>query len=147
PVSPYGVTKLAAEQLCHAYADEVGLPLIVLRYFSVYGPRQRPDMGYHKFIHALLNDQPITVFGDGQQMRGNTFVDDCVTATVLAMNSRVGECFNVGGGETASVWDILQKLETITGRKARVVEEPVRPGDQRHTGADTSKLQAQLSWS
>ena len=82
PISPYGVTKLAGENLCRAFADEHGLPLVVLRYFSVYGPRQRPDMGYYRFIHALLHGDPVTVFGDGQQMRGNTYVDDCVAATV-----------------------------------------------------------------
>jgi len=147
PVSPYGVTKFAAEQLCRAYADEAELPLVVLRYFSVYGPRQRPDMGYHKFIHALLHDEPITVFGDGQQVRGNTFIDDCIAATVLSMQASVGECFNVGGGETASVWDILGKLEALTGRKGRMVTEPARPGDQRHTGADTSRLKRNLGWS
>jgi nucleoside-diphosphate-sugar epimerase len=147
PISPYGVTKLAAEQLCRAYADEAGLPLVVLRYFSVYGPRQRPDMGYHKFIQALINDDPITVFGDGQQVRGNTFIDDCIDATVRALKAPIGECYNVGGGETASVWDILRKLEAIIGRKARVVEQPARPGDQRHTGADTSRLHRHLGWS
>jgi nucleoside-diphosphate-sugar epimerase len=146
PVSPYGVTKLAAEQLCRAYADEARLPLVVLRYFSVYGPRQRPDMGYHKFIHALLHDEPITVFGDGQQVRGNTFIDDCVSATVLAMQAPVGECYNVGGGECASVWEILGKLENLLGRPARVVQQPARPGDQRHTGADTSRLHRHLGW-
>jgi nucleoside-diphosphate-sugar epimerase len=147
PISPYGVTKLASEQLCRAYADEAGLPLVVLRYFSVYGPRQRPDMGYYKFVHALMNDDPITVFGDGHQVRGNTFIDDCTEATALALNAPIGECYNVGGGETASVWDILRKLEAITNRKARVVEQPARPGDQRHTGADTSRLQRHLGWS
>lgn len=146
PVSPYGVTKLAAEQLARAYADEAGLPLVVLRYFSVYGPRQRPDMGYHKFINALLYDEPITVFGDGQQVRGNTYIDDCVAATVGAVQAPVGEVYNVGGGETASVWDVLHRLEGIGGRKARVVQHPARPGDQRHTGADTSKLTRHLGW-
>src|SRR5204863_1279889 len=82
PVSPYGVTKLAGENLCRAHADEHGLPLVVLRYFSVYGPRQRPDMGYHRFIAALLREEPITVYGDGNQVRGNTYIDDCVAATI-----------------------------------------------------------------
>src|SRR5437588_6329073 len=85
PVSPYGVTKLAGEHLCRAYADAFGLPVVALRYFSVYGPRQRPDMGYHKFMRALLDGQPVTVCGDGQQVRGNTYVDDCVAATVAAV--------------------------------------------------------------
>ena len=91
----------------------MGLPLVVLRYFSVYGPRQRPDMGYHRFIHALLHDDEIAVFGDGLQTRGNTYVEDCVAATVAALEAPVGEVYNVGGGETASVWDIIGKLERL----------------------------------
>lgn len=146
PVSPYGVTKLAAEQLCRAHADEHGLPVVVLRYFSVYGPRQRPDMGYHRFVQALLLGEPVTVFGDGLQIRGNTYVADCITATVAALEAPVGEVYNVGGGETASVWDILHKLERILGRKAIVRQEPARPGDQRVTGADTTKLLRHLGW-
>ncbi len=133
PISPYGVTKLAAEHLCRAYAEEHGLPLVVLRYFSVYGPRQRPDMGYHRFIHALLSDEPVTVYGDGMQVRGNTYVDDCVEATIAAVDSAVGEIYNVGGGETATVWQILQKLEALVGRRASIRHEPARPGDQRST--------------
>jgi nucleoside-diphosphate-sugar epimerase len=146
PISPYGVTKLAGEHLCRAFAEERGLPLVTLRYFSVYGPRQRPDMGYHKFIEALLAGEPVTVFGDGQQMRGNTFIDDCVAATVAVLDAPLGETYNVGGGEVASVWDILRKLETITGRKVIVQSAPARPGDQRHTCADTGKLMRHLGW-
>jgi nucleoside-diphosphate-sugar epimerase len=145
PISPYGVTKLAAENLCRSY-DEFGVPVVVLRYFSVYGPRQRPDMGYHRFIAALLDDQPITVFGDGQQIRGNTYIDDCVEATLAATKAPIGETYNLGGGETASVWDILAKLETILGRRPNVRHEPARFGDQRSTYADTTKLQRHLGW-
>ncbi len=90
PISPYGVTKLAGEHLCRAYADAFGLPVVTLRYFSVYGPRQRPDMGYYQFIRALLRDEPVTVTGDGQQVRGNTYVSDCVAATVAAAEARPG---------------------------------------------------------
>lgn len=145
PISPYGVTKLAAENLCRCY-EEHGVPVVVLRYFSVYGPRQRPDMGYHRFIAALLDHQPITVFGDGQQVRGNTYIDDCIEATVAAMAAPLGETYNLGGGETASVWEILQKLEAITGRRANVRRAPARFGDQRSTFADTAKLQRHLGW-
>lgn len=146
PTSPYGVTKLAAENLCRAYAEEHELPLVVLRYFSVYGPRQRPDMGYHRFVQALLAGGPITVFGDGMQVRGNTYVDDCVAATVAALEALPGETYNVGGGEAVSVWDVLRKLEAITGRKAQIRQEPARPGDQRYTSADTRKLLRHLGW-
>jgi nucleoside-diphosphate-sugar epimerase len=146
PSSPYGVTKLAAEHLCRAYAEEHGLPVVVLRYFSVYGPRQRPDMGYHKFISALLHGDEITVFGDGLQTRGNTYIDDCTAATVAALEAPVGEVYNVGGGETASVWDIIGKLETILGRRALVRRESARAGDQRFTAADAGKLTRHLGW-
>jgi nucleoside-diphosphate-sugar epimerase len=146
PVSPYGVTKLAGEHLCQAHAQAFGLPLVVLRYFSVYGPRQRPDMGYYLFIRALLTAGTITVFGDGMQVRGNTYVSDCVAASAAAVEAPVGETYNLGGGETASVWDILRKLEAITGKSAKTVQQPARPGDQRYTQADTGKLWRHLGW-
>lgn len=147
PVSPYGVTKLAGEMLCHAFREEFHLPAVVLRYFSVYGPGQRPDMGYHKFVKAMLEGTPITVYGDGHQSRGNTFVADCVDATIAAVKAPVGETYNIGGGETASVWDILGKLERITGMKARVRQEEARAGDQRTSQADISKATRDLGWS
>jgi nucleoside-diphosphate-sugar epimerase len=146
PISPYGVTKLAAENLCRAYAEEHGLPLIVLRYFSVYGPRQRPDMGYFRFTHALLTGQPVTVYGDGMQVRGNTYVTDCVEASVAALQALPGEIYNVGGGEAVSVWDVLRKLEVLTGCRAMLRREPARPGDQRYTSADTTKMYRHLGW-
>jgi nucleoside-diphosphate-sugar epimerase len=146
PISPYGITKLAAEHLCRAYAEAHQMPIVTLRYFSVYGPRQRPDMGYHRFIQALLEEKPVTVFGDGQQVRGNTYVADCVQATIAALQAPPGELYNVGGGETASVWDILHKLEAIAGRKVKVRQKPARPGDQAQTCADTTKLRHHLDW-
>ncbi len=146
PISPYGVTKLAAENLCRAYAEAYGLPIVTLRYFSVYGPRQRPDMGYYRFVRAMLREEPVVVYGDGQQVRGNTYVGDCVAATLAAVQAQPGEIFNVGGGEMASVWDILRRLETLAGRKASIIQQEARPGDQRHTFADTSKLRRYLGW-
>ncbi len=146
PVSPYGVTKLAGEHLCRAYADAYGVPVVALRYFSVYGPRQRPDMGYHKFMRALLDGKPVTVYGDGQQVRGNTYVDDCVAATVAAVAAHGGELYNVGGGEAATVWDVLKKIEAIAGRRFEVRQEAPRPGDQRYTFADTTKLRTHFGW-
>jgi nucleoside-diphosphate-sugar epimerase len=146
PISPYGVTKLAAEQLCRAYLDAYELPLVTLRYFSVYGPRQRPDMAYHKFITALVNGSPIEVFGDGQQVRGNTFINDVVAATIAAIEAPIGETYNVGGGEAATILDIIHKLETIGNRKAELHFKDVRVGDQKQTMADTSKLRSHLKW-
>jgi nucleoside-diphosphate-sugar epimerase len=146
PVSPYGVTKLAGEHLCRAYAEAHDLPFVVLRYFSVYGPRQRPDMGYHRFIQSLLREEPVTVYGDGQQVRGNTYVSDCVSATLAAVEANRGEIYNIGGGEAATVWDIIRKLEALAGCSARIKQEPARPGDQRYTFADTTKLRRHLGW-
>jgi nucleoside-diphosphate-sugar epimerase len=146
PISPYGVTKLAGENLCRAFAEEQELPLVVLRYFSVYGPRQRPDMGYARFIDAMLRNQPLPVFGDGQQVRGNTYVADCVEATIASMAAPVGETYNIGGGEAASVWDILGRLERIIGRPALVQRQAARPGDQRYTLADTTRLTRHTGW-
>jgi nucleoside-diphosphate-sugar epimerase len=146
PISPYGVTKLSAEHLLRAYHESHDLPVITLRYFSVYGPRQRPDMGYYRFVRSLLGGQPVDVFGDGQQVRGNTYVSDCVAATIAAADATPGEIYNVGGGEMASVWDILHRLEAITGKKANVRNGPARPGDQRHTFADTTRLRRHLGW-
>jgi nucleoside-diphosphate-sugar epimerase len=137
---------LAAENLCRAYADEHGLPVVALRYFSVYGPRQRPDMGYYRFIQAFLQGQPVVVYGDGQQVRGNTYVSDCVEATLSAVQALPGEVYNVGGGEAVTVWDILHKLEILIERRVAIRREPARPGDQRHTCADTAKLNRLLGW-
>jgi nucleoside-diphosphate-sugar epimerase len=146
PISPYGVTKLAAEHLCRAHSETHGLPVVALRYFSVYGPRQRPDMAYNRFVRALLLNEPLVVYGDGRQVRGNTFFEDCVSATVAAVDAIPGEVYNVGGGETADVWDIIRRLERLSGRKATIRQEAERPGDQRYTFADTSKLRRHLGW-
>lgn len=147
PVNPYGVTKLAAEQLALAYHTTFGLPVVVLRYFSIYGPRQRPDMAYNIFIEALLRDEPIRIFGDGEQTRGNTYIDDCVTGTLLAMtNGRPGEKYNIGGGVPISLNRALQILEESVGRRARRHYVEGRPGDQRHTLADITKARAELGF-
>lgn len=146
PISPYGVTKLAGEHLCRAYGEAYSLPVVTLRFFSVYGPRQRPDMGYFHFIRAFIQQQPIVVYGDGQQVRGNTYISDCVAATCAALEAHPGEVYNIGGGEAATVWDILHKLEAVAGYRAQVRQEPGRPGDQRYTFADTTKLRRHLGW-
>ena len=149
PVSPYGVTKLSAEYLCQAYARAYALPLTILRFFSVYGPRQRPDMAYHKFIQALLQDQPIFVYGDGEQSRSNTYISDCIRGVLLAFEKRevsVGEIFNLGGGEVVTVNQALTVLAHLTERSPRVSFAPVQPGDQRHTAADFSKAERLLGY-
>ena len=146
PSSPYGITKLASEQLCRVYGDEFGVPAVVLRYFSVYGPRQRPEMGYHLFINAILRGKPITLTGDGLQVRGNTYIADCVDATIRATQAMPGETFNLGGGELVTVLEVLRKLERITGKPAIVERHPPRKGDQLATGADVTKLARHVGW-
>lgn len=147
PGSPYGVTKLAGENLARVYHDEFGLPMVVLRYFSVYGPRQRPDMGYHLFIEAVLKGTPIKLTGDGLQVRGNTYVTDCVDATAMAgFHAMPGEVFNVGGGELTTIAEVIRKIERIAGRPAIIDRHPARKGDQIATGADVGKLARHLGW-
>jgi UDP-glucuronate 4-epimerase len=142
PVSPYGVTKLAAEHLLFAQASAFEVPAIILRYFSVYGPRQRPDMAYHVFIDAVLRRAPITVFGDGQQSRSNTFVTDAVRATIDALHrATVGEIYNIGGGEEITLARAIELIADATGRQPIIRHEPARPGDQRRTVASTEKAQ------
>jgi len=149
PCSPYGITKQCAEELCKTYALRFGLPITIFRFFSVYGPRQRPDMAYNIFTRALFNDEPIVVFGDGSQSRSNTFVADIVQGIVLAFEKRdcsIGETFNIGGGEVISVIDALRVLEEITGRTAQISYAPARPGDQKHTAANTEKARRVLGY-
>lgn len=147
PDSPYGVTKLAAEHLVRAYHRNFAVPMTILRYFSIYGPRQRPDMGYHIFIDRILRGEHITVFGDGNQTRGNTYIADCVDATARAIaHGPTGEAFNIGGGETISAIDAIRLIETLTGRAARLDFAPARPGEQTHALADTTKARAAFGW-
>ncbi len=146
PSSPYGITKLAGEQLCRVYNDEFGVPAVVLRYFSVYGPRQRPEMGYNLFINAILQGKPITLTGDGLQVRGNTYIADCVDATIRATQALPGETFNLGGGELVTVIEVLRKLERITGKPVIIERHPPRKGDQLATGADVTKLTRHVGW-
>ncbi len=147
PDSPYGVTKLAAENLVLAYHRNFDLPVTVLRYFSIFGPRQRPDMGYTIFIERILRGEEITIDGDGTQTRGNTYIDDCVEATVrVAYAGPTGEVFNIGGGEVVSALDVVRMIERITGREARLRFGPPRAGEQAHALADTSKARARFDW-
>jgi len=149
PFSPYGITKLAAEQLCRAFEANFGLPITVLRYFSVYGPRQRPDMAYNILIKNLLQGGTFTMFGDGEQTRSNTYVSDCVKATLLAAEKReaaLGQVFNVGGGEIVSLNAVIHQLEELTGRKAVIERKEPRPGDQKHTAANIEKARRLLGY-
>ncbi len=147
PVSPYGVTKLAAEHLLRAHAATFDLPLTILRYFSIYGPRQRPDMAYRIFCERLLRGEPITVYGDGGQSRSNTYVSDCVAATIAALGGPAdGSVFNIGGGREIK---LLEAIEIIAGELGvdPVLEfRDARRGDQRRTSADITLARGVLGW-
>jgi UDP-glucuronate 4-epimerase len=148
PFSPYGVTKLAAEHLVMAYGANFGLDVVALRYFTVYGPGQRPDMAFARFISAGLSGAPITVFGDGEQVREFTFVDDIARATRDAATLNLGDrrIFNVAGGTTATVNDCLAILEAEIGRKLLILYSGAQPGDVRHTSASIEAVQEELRW-
>jgi nucleoside-diphosphate-sugar epimerase len=137
PYSPYGVTKLAAENLCELYRNNFGLPTIALRYFTVYGPRQRPDMAFHRFMEAILDNRPIGLFGDGEQTRDFTFVADIVEANMLAAREGVFGVYNVGGGSRVTVNEVLSVLSDITG-PVKIERQPKEAGDMAHTWADIS---------
>jgi nucleoside-diphosphate-sugar epimerase len=140
PISPYGVTKLAAEHLVEAFVDTYGFNASILRYFSIFGPRQRPDMAYSIFIDALLAGQPITIFGDGEQSRTNTFVSDAVAGTIAAIDgAAAGETYNIGGGEPITVNEAIRTLAAFLEVTPDLRHEAARAGDQRHTAADTTK--------
>lgn len=147
PVSPYGVSKLAAEHLCHLYFVNHHVPTVALRYFTVYGPRQRPDMGFHRFFSALLEDRAVTQYGDGLQTRDFTFVADAVAATAAAaVRGARGGVYNIGGGSRVSLREVFDMMTRITGRHPRIDRQPPQKGDMRDTYADTSRARADLGF-
>jgi UDP-glucose 4-epimerase len=148
PVSPYGVTKLAAEHLCSLYHTNLDVPTVSLRYFSVYGSRQRPDMAFNRFIRAALTGESVTVFEDGMQTRDFTHVGDVVEASMLAAASpiSVGRVYNIAGGSHTTVRDSLTLIQKITGRNLRVEHGPRQSGDVRDTYADTSRAREELEY-
>ena len=147
PVSPYGVTKLAAEHLCGLYTVNYGVPTLSLRYFTVYGPRQRPDMAFHKFIRAMLEGRPVEIYGDGEQTRDFTFISDAIDANVRAMTQgSPGGVYNIGGGTRTSVNAVLDLLEEIGGRKIERSYQETQKGDVRHTLADTARAEKDLGY-
>jgi nucleoside-diphosphate-sugar epimerase len=147
PLSPYGVSKLAGEHLAHLYWANHGVPAVSLRYFTVYGPRQRPDMGFQRFFTALRQGKPITVYGDGEQTRDFTFVADAVAATVAAGHRGVpGRVYNIGGGSRVTLNHVLDLISKVTGQPVAVHREPDQKGDMRHTFADTSAARRDLGF-
>lgn len=147
PLSPYGVSKLAAEHLCVLYWRNFQVPTVSLRYFTVYGPRQRPDMAFHKFIRAGLSGQPIGLFGDGEQTRDFTYVDDAVEANLLAADRGApGTVYNIGGGSRVTVNQVLATLERIMERQLTIDRQPTQKGDVTHTFADTTRARTELGF-
>ena len=138
---------MAAENLCYLYYKNYGVPTTSLRYFTVYGPRQRPDMGINKFVRAIINDNEITIYGDGMQTRDFTFVDDAVEANILAAKSNnIGEIFNIGGGNRINVNDLIEAMENTLGKQANVNYIEVQKGDVKDTLADVNKAKEMLKW-
>ena len=147
PFSPYGVTKLAGEHLLNLYGRNFGLATAALRYFTVYGPRQRPDMAFHRFCRSMLRGEPIVVYGDGRQSRDFTFIDDCIEANVRAWKRAAPQgVYNVGGGSQVEVLDAIQMLERHLGVKAIIQLEPRPPGDPMRTRADAGRIRADFDF-
>jgi UDP-glucuronate 4-epimerase len=147
PLSPYGITKLACEHLAYAYGQEFDLDYVVLRYFTIYGPGQRPDMALARMVDCLARGSPFVLYGDGTQSRSFTFVDDAVEATVMAMEkAQPGSVYNVGGGVEMSILQTIEALAALSGKRLDFFESPRREGDASRTAADTSRIRAELGW-
>lgn len=147
PVSPYGITKLGCEHLARAYERDFGLDVVVLRYFTVYGPRQRPDMAFARIAEAIRAGLPFEIYGDGTQSRSFTYVADAVEATLAAMTrAPAGRLYNVGGGAEASLLDAIRRFEAIAGRRLDAVFTASASGDVSRTAADLGRIRHELSW-
>ena len=147
PLSPYGVTKLAGEHLGHLYFANYGVPTVSLRYFTVYGPRQRPDMAFQRFLTSVRDGKSITVYGDGEQTRDFTFISDIVAANIAAATQgRPGSVYNIGGGSRVTLNHVLELIQKVTGQTVAIQREPEQKGDMRHTYADTSAARRDLDF-
>jgi UDP-glucuronate 4-epimerase len=147
PISPYGITKVGCEQLASAYAKTFGLDCVVLRYFTFYGPRQRPDMALARIVDALARGAAFELYGDGRQSRSFTYVADGIDATIAAMErAPAGALYNVGGGEEATLREAIETLERVSGRSLELVERPAAAGDVRRTAADATRIERELGW-
>jgi len=147
PISPYGVTKLAAEQLCALYHANFGLPTVSLRFFTVYGPGQRPDMAFHKFFKAILAGQSLPVYGNGRQTRDFTYVDDIVDACLAALRrGKAGGVYNIGGGHRETLNRLISLFKRVCGRPVRVAREGNQKGDVPHTFADIDLARRELNF-
>jgi len=148
PYSPYGVSKLAGENLCQLYHMNYRIPVVCLRFFTVFGPGQRPDMAFHRFLKAMWEDKPLPLFGDGLQTRDFTYIDDIIKANLLALDrGKDGEVYNIGGGNRKKLKDLFPLLERITGKKIQLQNRGEQKGDVSHTYADISKAKKDLDYS
>ena len=147
PVSPYGVSKLAAEHLVNAYVENFNLPVIMLRYFTVYGPRQRPDMAFMRFVMKSILKKPITIYGNGTQKRNFTYIDDVIDATISSVNiDNTGEIINIGGGEVISISKVISILKNICNYEPKILYKPFSNGDVLRTEADINKAKRLLNF-
>ncbi len=148
PISPYAASKSACEQICYTYHHLYDLNIVMLRYFTVFGPRQRPDLAINKFVNLIRNNQPINMYGDGTSIRDYTYIDDIVSGTISAMKyDKTGyEIFNLGGGNPVSLVDMISTIETILGKKAIINKMPMQPGDVDRTVCDISKSMKLLNY-
>jgi UDP-glucuronate 4-epimerase len=147
PISPYGVTKLAGEHLAYAYTRNSGLDCVLLRYFTIYGPRQRPDMAFARMLNALAEGRAFTLYGDGAQSRDFTYVDDAVSAAVAAMErAPAGAVYNVGGGSEATMRETIELVERVGDAQLELDRQPTAAGDARRTSADTARIRSALGW-
>jgi nucleoside-diphosphate-sugar epimerase len=147
PVSPYGMTKVAGEHLCYLYGKVFGVPVVSLRYFTVYGPRQRPDMGFHIFMRAILRGEKLPLYDDGEQTRDFTFISDIVDGTIAAaLYPGSGDIFNLGGGCRTTLNEVLTTIAAISGKKISFTRLPHQAGDVRHTAAELARARDKLGF-
>lgn len=148
PLSQYGITKLSGEHLCQVYFKSYQVPIVIVRFFTVYGPRQRPDMAFHRFIAQILQGKPVTIFGDGTQSRDFTYISDCIDGieTLAYTDHVIGQISNIGGKERATVNEVISLIEQITGMKARIEFSGKISGEPLHTWADISNAEKRLNY-
>jgi len=145
PISPYGVSKLAAEHYCRVYSELYGLKTVSLRYFTVYGPRMRPDLAISIFTRHAKANEPLELFGDGTKTRDFTYIDDVVSATIAALSTGSG-VYNIGGGHQISIQKLAEAIIKVTGSSSQIIYDQPFKGDQEHTYADTKKAERELGW-
>jgi len=146
PISPYGVSKLAAEHYCRVFGELYGLKTISLRYFTVYGPRMRPDLAINIFSHAAFENKPINIFGDGNKSRDFTFISDIVNANMLALKKANNSVYNIGYGQSISINELAEKIISLTNSSSKIIHTESIKGDAEHTLADVSRIRNEFGW-